>query len=342
MAKRFTDTDKWKKPFVRKLSTPAKLLWSYILDDCDITGLWHVDIDVAVIRTGEPISATEFLKEVGDRVIQIDDGEKWFIPSFITFQYGLQLSKTNNIYKSIEKILVKYDLFKYLEVDITQSGTTINSFRSRLSQKTKDEIINRDEFRCQYCSEQKTKAELFVDHFIPLNRGGDNSDENLVSACSRCNSHKTDTMPDVFILKAHDFIKPTNYLNGLINKLKGGDSVLLVPKDKDKDKVKEMVKDKDREKKKVKHPFSESEFYDLSIFTDMLENSPDPYCKVDPKYYYESAKNGSEAKGYKYLDWSAAIKNWIRNDEKKGELRRKPVVNNMSNANPQHLTGIIQ
>ena len=39
MAKRFTDTDKWKKGFIRNLPTKYKLLWLYILDDCNHAGV---------------------------------------------------------------------------------------------------------------------------------------------------------------------------------------------------------------------------------------------------------------------------------------------------------------
>ena len=36
MAKRFTDTDKWKKGFYKKITNlKYKLLWLYILDDCN-------------------------------------------------------------------------------------------------------------------------------------------------------------------------------------------------------------------------------------------------------------------------------------------------------------------
>ena len=38
MAKRMTDTDKWKKGFIRSLPSKYKLFWLYILDDCDPFG----------------------------------------------------------------------------------------------------------------------------------------------------------------------------------------------------------------------------------------------------------------------------------------------------------------
>ena len=55
MAKRMTDTDKWKKRFIRELKPKHKLLWLYILDDCNHAGIWEIDLDVASIRVGEAV-----------------------------------------------------------------------------------------------------------------------------------------------------------------------------------------------------------------------------------------------------------------------------------------------
>ena len=52
-------------------------------------------------------------------------------------------------------------------------------------------------FACGYCSVSETDAggELTVDHFQPVSAGGNESDENLVYACSRCNLFKGDFWP---------------------------------------------------------------------------------------------------------------------------------------------------
>ena len=52
MSKRFTDTEKWNKKFVRSLRPEYKLLWMFILDECNTAGIWDVDIEVAEIKTG--------------------------------------------------------------------------------------------------------------------------------------------------------------------------------------------------------------------------------------------------------------------------------------------------
>ena len=62
--------------------------------------------------------------------------------------------------------------------------------RSRL---TKFEIFNRDRYTCQYCGRQT--RELTLDHVIPRSRGGEQSWENVVSACASCNRRKAGLTP---------------------------------------------------------------------------------------------------------------------------------------------------
>ena len=115
MSKRFTDTNKYKKKFIRGLQGAYKLLWDYLYHDCDHAGIWHVDFDVAQIMIGTdmPISEKEAVRLFGDRIIQFDDGEKWFIPSFVEVQYGV-LNKDNRAHKSVIDKLSKYGLNKPL------------------------------------------------------------------------------------------------------------------------------------------------------------------------------------------------------------------------------------
>lgn len=104
MPKRMTDTEKWKKPFLRGLNGAYKLLWFYILDDCDYAGIWQVDFEVARIRIGEQnITYEGAVAAFGDR-IQIIGKFKWFLSDFIDFQYG-ELKETNRMHVSVIKVL---------------------------------------------------------------------------------------------------------------------------------------------------------------------------------------------------------------------------------------------
>ncbi|MBK5247338.1 MAG: HNH endonuclease [Peptostreptococcaceae bacterium] len=64
--------------------------------------------------------------------------------------------------------------------------------RKALSKKTRFEVFKRDLFTCQYCGKKAPDVILEVDHIKPVAKGGDNSIENLVSACYDCNHGKSD------------------------------------------------------------------------------------------------------------------------------------------------------
>lgn len=142
MAKRFTDTDKWKKPFFKKLKVQHKLLWFYILDDCDHAGIWHVDLEVVSLRVGEEINEKEALEDFGENIIQFDNGDKWFIPDFVEFQYG-ELKETNRVHESVIKKLNKYGLYKPLASPLQRAKDKEEDIDI---DKDKDEDIDNSEF----------------------------------------------------------------------------------------------------------------------------------------------------------------------------------------------------
>ena len=49
--------------------------------------------------------------------------------------------------------------------------------------KIKQRILRRDGFICQYCGQGANT----VDHVIPRRLNGNDSDDNLVASCRRCN-----------------------------------------------------------------------------------------------------------------------------------------------------------
>lgn len=108
MAKRFTDTEKWKKEFIKGLSPKMKLLWFYILDDCDHCGMWQVDMEVASLRIGEKITYEEAFIALGSQ-FQVYGKNKWFIEDFVSFQYG-QLRPTNRMHQAVINTLTKYNV----------------------------------------------------------------------------------------------------------------------------------------------------------------------------------------------------------------------------------------
>ena len=55
-------------------------------------------------------------------------------------------------------------------------------------------ILRRDGHRCQYCG--RGDVPLTLDHVHPKSKGGEDSWENLVAACVKCNNKKGDSTPE--------------------------------------------------------------------------------------------------------------------------------------------------
>lgn len=115
MAKRFTDTDKYKKPFLRGLRGAYKLLWDYICNDCNHAGIWIVDFEIARIYLGKDVNvereeALRCFNADKTRVVELDGSTRWFIVSFIEFQYG-QLNPQNRAHSSVITALKSYGLW---------------------------------------------------------------------------------------------------------------------------------------------------------------------------------------------------------------------------------------
>jgi hypothetical protein len=98
MAKRFIDTDFFKKGFVKGLDSPYKLLYFYILCECDMSGIWEIELDVASLRVGYEYDLESVKNAFGDR-IQIS-GNKLFLVDFIPFQYG-ELKEGHRVHESV-------------------------------------------------------------------------------------------------------------------------------------------------------------------------------------------------------------------------------------------------
>jgi 5-methylcytosine-specific restriction endonuclease McrA len=54
----------------------------------------------------------------------------------------------------------------------------------------REQVFERDRYRCVYCGEVYPAEELTVDHVQARVRGGDRSGGNLVTACTGCNTVK--------------------------------------------------------------------------------------------------------------------------------------------------------
>lgn len=158
MAKRFTDTNKYKKPFIRGLQGAYKLLWDYLYHECDHAGIWIVDFEIAQIHLGHDSKinkedAIKFFNDGEIRVFEIDKN-RWFLPGFIEFQYG-ELNPENRAHNSVIKILKSYNL---IDSDFKIKPLVSPSQGAKDKDKDKEKDMDKDkEENLQKNLIQKTK-----------------------------------------------------------------------------------------------------------------------------------------------------------------------------------------
>ena len=146
MAKRFIDTNLFRKRWIRQLDTDMKLFWIYILTDCDHAGIWDVDIDRAAFQLNIKLDEKKILNTFKNKIFTFKK-DKWFIPKYIEYQYG-ELNPAVNAHKSAIKILEKYNLIDGNELLINSSlavkdkdknqGKVQGKAKGKIKRKVKD------------------------------------------------------------------------------------------------------------------------------------------------------------------------------------------------------------
>lgn len=144
MAKRFTDSEKWKDPFFENLTPFLKLAWIYILDDCDHAGIWQKSIKRLNFSIDTSFSETDLIKAFKDRIV-ILNADKWFIPKFVTFQYGNEFCNSKQkAVVSVIKILCQNDLIEELDNGLITLKIPLTNPIDTLMDKDKDMEKDKD------------------------------------------------------------------------------------------------------------------------------------------------------------------------------------------------------
>lgn len=155
MSRRLTDTDKWKKPFIKSLPIEYKVFWLFLLDECDHAGIWHVEMDIAEARLGIKLSLTKIRGLFKEKVVEFDGGNKLFVPDFVQFQYGI-LNPDNKAHRSVINILSRYKLMGH--------GSPLEEAKDKDKELDKDKDTDKGEgiFSIEHCAFLALRDERFV------------------------------------------------------------------------------------------------------------------------------------------------------------------------------------
>lgn len=138
MAKRFIDTAVFRKPSIRAMKAPYKVLFIYLLCECDHAGVWDVELDVATMRLGIEIDHEKAVEELRGAVIPIGGGSKWYLVDFVEFQYG-ELNPANRVHESVLSRL------QTLAIDHKKKGLTSPLQGAKDMDKDKDTVLKEKE-----------------------------------------------------------------------------------------------------------------------------------------------------------------------------------------------------
>lgn len=145
MAKRFTDTDKWKDEWFCNLTATQKLLWFYICDECDGAGVWKVNLKLASFCIGvEVVTADLAAFEWGKRIIDLGNGRLW-ITGFLKFQYTT-LSPKNKAHIGMMRTIVRDIGSLPLE---GETKNLVQSFRDIANRPSVDSQESLDSASCE-------------------------------------------------------------------------------------------------------------------------------------------------------------------------------------------------
>ncbi len=150
MAKRLTDSDKWKKAWFRHLSPTHKCFWQYLLDNCNNAGIWDVDFEAASFHIGDQLDALEAMETFRKQYLPFALGKRWFVIDFIDFQYG-ELKPSSNAHVSVINTLKKHGLFevyqarKKAELDQHYENQPVSGDPRGVQDKDKNKAMDKDQ-----------------------------------------------------------------------------------------------------------------------------------------------------------------------------------------------------
>ena len=125
--KRFSDILKWEKEWFLSLEINDKLVWLYLLDNCDEAGLWNVNWRLCSMLTSVPL--TECPKALKHQIVKTNHDKVVYIKDFMEFQYPDYLSKKSSMIIMCINRLISYDVIKQKDFDNAQDESGNESGR---------------------------------------------------------------------------------------------------------------------------------------------------------------------------------------------------------------------
>jgi len=223
MAKRFTDTEKWKDEWYIALDKDGKLIWTYLCDNCTNAGRWKKSFKHLNFCCDTEIDNAKLLKFLDGRIV--DKGSYVFIPKFLTFQYPGGLNSQKRAIVAVVKELTTYGLLETVnklfgnEFLSISNQSVINQGLKQDTDKDKDKETDKYTEPFQYfcLTYQKTFGKEYIASFA--------KDKKLIKdLLGIIPENELRELMDRFFISDDEFIKKSGYSIGVfksqVNKLR--------------------------------------------------------------------------------------------------------------------------
>ena len=163
MAKRFTDTDKWKDEWYLELSKDNKLVWSYLCDNCTNAGRWKKSFKHLNFCCDTSLSEKDIKEIFNSRIVDCE--AYFFIPKFLKFQYPKGLNSDKPAIIAVRNEVLDYNLISIVK---KQLGNDYLIIKDKDKDKDKDKEKEKGNGKPKVKTHTATKEKPFDPKVVNL------------------------------------------------------------------------------------------------------------------------------------------------------------------------------
>lgn len=173
MAKRLTDTEKWNDDWYISLSNDYRIIWQWLLDNCNHAGICKRSIRLLNLMCNTSVSEEELINTMDGRIVVTQNN--WFIPKFLKFQYA-SLNSNRPVIISVVKELEKNNLISMIPESF---GNDYLIIKDKRKDKDKDIVKLKNETNGKFSGNFKAQGEeLFAQRYNKRNSTDTSGKEN--------------------------------------------------------------------------------------------------------------------------------------------------------------------
>jgi len=160
MTIRFTLSEKWQDKWFRNLKPAEKLLFLYICDNCNIAGIWEIDLDLASYFISIPLPEVKGALKGLARGYELLDNDHLWLKNFLKHQRNMPLNINNLAHASIINLLIEYKDLSSSILELLSTDDIIGATKGLESPISKSKGISKGKSVSKSVSKEKKETEV--------------------------------------------------------------------------------------------------------------------------------------------------------------------------------------